>query len=130
MTIEDTLKQYLGYQLATDRIYFSRAPQNVGADAYVVFYRIAAEPDEHTHSGGPSPVITRTYQFSAFHESQSVAAALADHLRRKLDGFRSVMTLPQVNGCYWAGETYAFTPDTTPPIHQFNNDFRVHFREV
>lgn len=129
MTIEEALKQFLVAGLGTSSIYFSRAPQNpVPTGDYVVFYRIAVDP-RHTHAG-PMPAVVRLFQFSVFSESQSRGADLADRLRRRLDGYRGFMGSVNTFGCYWAGETYAFTTETTPPLHQFGVDMRVHYREV
>lgn len=131
MTIEDGLKQFLSEGLGTNRIWFSRAPQTLPApieDDYVVFYRIAVTP-EHTHAG-PSPVISRLFQFSVVSKSQSSGAALADRLRRRLNGYRGFMGDVNTFGSFWQGETYSYTTETTPPLHQFSVDIQVRYREV
>lgn len=131
MTIEDGLKAFLMARLGTDRIYSHRAPQVLPApvkDPYIVFYRVTPNP-QHTHSG-PSKGIERTFQFSDFHESQSVALALADRLRRELDGYRGLMGDVLVYGCFWAFDDYNFNDLTTPQLHQINTDFRIHYTET
>lgn len=131
MTIEDGLKAFLTARLGTARVYSHRAPQVLPAptdDPYIVFFRVTANP-QHNHSGA-SPGIERTFQFSVFHKSQSTAILLTDSLRRNMDGYKGPMGDVPVSGCYWAFDVYEFNDLVTPPLHQFNTDFRIHYREA
>jgi hypothetical protein len=131
MTIDDGIAAFLKAGLSTDRVYSHRAPQNLPtalADpAYIVFYRISAGPG-HTHSGPIVKGIERTYQFSVFHMSQSVALAMADRLRRLMDGFRGLMGTVNVSGCFWAGETYSYTQESS--MHGMNVDMRITYKDT
>jgi hypothetical protein len=130
MTIEEGIKAFVQAGLGTTRVYSHRAPQVLPdpvKDPYIVFYRVSPTP-QHTHLG-PSPGIEREFQFSVFHESQSTTIAVADQLRRLLDGYRGLMGDVRVHAVYWAFDVYAFNDMTTPQLHQISTDFRFHYTE-
>lgn len=134
MTIEDALKTFLRAGLGTERVWAHKAPQNLSpsGDPYIVIFRISPTP-RHGHTG-PSPTIERRYQFSTFGSSQTATSALADDLRRLLDGYQGTISdgaspesTLRISSSLWAGETYGFN-DTTA-MHHFAVDMQIKYRE-
>ena len=133
MTIDEALKILLRDELDSDRVWNFQAPQGTSGEPYVVIYRISPTP-RHVQTG-PVPTIEWRYQFSCFGKLHTPTAALADSLRRVLDGYQgsvsdgaSPESVIPISSCMWAGGTYHFNDATA--MHHFAVDMQIKYREA
>jgi len=89
MIFEDALSAYLRTKgtLAGARVFFMRAPQNLGtANPYAVIDIVNPDP-LYSHAGETDIRVYR-YQIDTIAKSQSQAKELSEQIRTELSGFR------------------------------------------
>ncbi len=133
-TIEESLRYYLnttGLSLGpiSQRVYLFHTTQ-LKTRPYLVLTNITPHP-RHAHDG-PTTSQERVYQFSIFDDSQSDGAALADALRRLIDGFQGVMgpvgSQLTVRSILFESQRYIYEQEER--THGFNQDYCIQWYEA
>jgi hypothetical protein len=91
---------------------------------YAIFFNAAASP-MHTMRAALN-VIDRTYQVSIFHDSQSMALALANALRTRLDGYHGYFSGVCYGGIFYRAQSFAYEADTK--LFHIITEWRILYR--
>lgn len=124
LIFEDVLRDLLIHSgLVDNRVYLIRAPQTPTMP-YMVFTPTGPEP-VHMQDG-PSDLETRNYQTSIFDTSQSRAIAIADGLKRYLDGYSEYFEGVRFGSIFYRVQTVQYELDTR--VFQVIPEYRMRFR--
>jgi hypothetical protein len=119
----------IGLNLFENRVFLLRAPQvpaEQRKNPYCVFFPIGPTP--YRSHMGPLGLLDRSYQFSIFDPSQTMALGLADALRSRLDGLRGDYEGVLFGGIFFDTQTWEYEPATA--IFHITVEFTIQYRLV
>ena len=111
------------------RVFLLRAPQVPAEQAktpYAVFLPTGPSP-MHSHDG-PVGLHDVTYQVSIFDSGQTKALALAESLRRYLDGYRGWYEGVEFGGIFFFASTWEFEPASD--LYHITVEFQILYRLI
>lgn len=117
--------------LLGDRVYPNAAPLGVMVP-YLVYARVSATRARSTR--GPSGLVAARYQLDIYASTFPNARAVAEAVRKRLDGWRGVLAGPgwscRVEAVSLVSDQDLYEPEIKPePLHRVSMDFFVHHRE-
>lgn len=93
--------------------------------ASVVYARISGEGDYHTQ--GPSGLARPRYQIDAYAKTQDEAAALANLVQDRIDGYRGLMGSVPVQGVFLESERDDY--HDAAKLHRVSRDYVIFYAE-
>jgi len=106
------------------RIFPVVLPEGV-LDPSIVYFRVSGLGDYHTQ--GPSGLTRPRYQIDAYAQTPNAAAALADLVKDRMDGYRGLMGSVHVQGVFLDSERDDY--HDAAKLHRVSRDFLIWYAE-